>query len=299
MYSNLFAAVISEPSTWYLKILYNLASIILIVVALYVVQRVVRLFINRYFSILYKRNKAAGRQAHKKRYDTLANAFRQIADFGLWAFGALIILEHLGVNYATLLAGAGAIGLFLGIAAKDAIMDLYNGFMVLVEDQYRVGDIIEVSPEHTGKVENITLRTVVLRDLEGSLHTIPHHLATAVINKTYDYSYAMFELNIPHDANIHKVKKLIDQLGGDMAEDAGWKHDILYPLKYQQLVTFDESNITVRISGKVRPGKQWEVASEYRTRLKEVFDKNGIETPFSERAVNTINKTISQEKSLE
>lgn len=299
MNSNYFAFMFSEPSTWYLSILYNLASIILIIIAFYIVQRVVRLFINRYFTILYKRNKAAGRQAHKKRYNTLANAFRQVADIGLWVFASFIILESLGVNYATLLAGAGAIGLFLGIAAKDAIMDLYNGFMVLVEDQYRVGDVIEVSSEHAGTVENITLRTVILRDLEGSLHIIPHHLANSIINKTYDYSYAMFELNIPHDANIHKVKKLIDQLGGDMAEDSRFKHDIITPLKYSQLVTFDEENVTVRISGKVRPGKQWEIASEYRTRLKEVFDKNGIETPFSERAVNTINKTISQEKSQE
>lgn len=292
---NTYASLFTEPVTWLFKLLLDAASVLIIVFVALLAQRVTYFFINRYFTSLYNRNKASGKTVFKKRYNTLANAFRQVTGITIWSIAAFAILAQLGVNYTALLASAGALGLFLGIAAKDAIMDIYNGFMVLVEDQYRVGDIIEATPAHVGTVENITLRTVILRDIEGSLHIVPHHLATAVINKTYDYAFATFELNLPQDANIHKVQKLIDSVGSDMSNDPKWKKFILTPLKYIQLLSFDDTQVTIRVSGKVQPGKQWEVSSEFRTRLKDLFDKKGIDTPFPERTTEAINqKSVKQ-----
>lgn len=275
----------------------KLAKIVLILIIMFISQRIIDLITNKFFQRAYESKiKNSKINIEKKRFDTLAKAFRQIASVIIWIIGLSIILSTLGLNLGPLLAGVGVLGVAIGIAGKDIIMDLYVGMMVLLEDQYRVGDVITIDQDHSGTVEDITLRTVKLRDIDGAIHVVPHSLARSIINKTYDYSNVNVEIGVSYDSDIETIKSIIYQIGTEMAEDKEMKNYFIEPIKYQTLLRFDESQITVRAQGKVIPGKQWAVASDFRLRLKKAFDMNGIDIPFPQRVVHQINQDISKKK---
>ena len=265
--------------------------IFLIFVAMFLAQKIIDIVSDKYFERAYNSQAKKNRiKISKKRFDTLSRALRQVASVVIWIIGLVAILSVLGVNIAALLAGAGVAGIAFGIAGKDIIMDLYVGLMVLLEDQYRVGDVITIDQDHSGTVEEITLRTVKLRDIDGSVHIVPHSLSRSIINKTYDYSNVNIELGVGYQTDIEKVKKIIDETGLIMAEDEQWHSSFIKPIQYQTMLRFDESQMTVRASGKVKPGKQWAIASEFRIRIKQAFDKNDIEIPLPQRVVRQISE---------
>jgi small-conductance mechanosensitive channel len=269
--------------------------IFLIFVAMFLAQKIIDYVSDKYFERAYNSQAKKNRlKISKKRFDTLSRALRQVASVIIWVIGIVAILSVLGVNIAALIAGAGVAGIAFGIAGKDIIMDLYVGLMALLEDQYRVGDVITIDQDHSGTVEEITLRTVKLRDIDGNVHIIPHSLARAIINKTYGYSNVNIELGVDYKTDIEKVKKVIDDTGLAMAEDEQWKTAFIKPIQYQTMLRFDESQMTIRATGKVKPGKQWSVASEFRMRIKTAFDANNIEIPLPQRVIRQINEDASK-----
>jgi small conductance mechanosensitive channel len=195
-----------------------------------------------------------------------------------------------------LLTGAGAIGVFFGIAGKDIVMDFYVGMMALIEDQYRVGDVIWIDQDHFGTVEDINLRSVKLRDIDGNIHVVPHSLARAIINKTFDYSTVNIEISVGYTSDIEEVKTILNQVGTDLYQDSAWTEKFIEPIQYQTLLQFDKSQITLRAQGKVKSGDQWSVASEYRIRIKAAFDTHGIEVPLGTNVIRAINQTTSSTK---
>jgi len=268
--------------------------VFLIFVAMFLAQKIIDTLSDKYFERAYNSQAKKNRlKISKKRFDTLSKALRQVASVIIWIIGSVAILSALGVNLAALLAGAGVAGIAFGIAGKDIIMDLYVGLMALLEDQYRVGDVITIDQDHSGTVEEITLRTVKLRDIDGNVHIVPHSLARAIINKTYGYSNVNVELGVDYKTDIEKVKTVINETGLAMSEDEEWKTAFIKPIQYQTMLRFDESQMTVRASGKVKPGKQWSVASEFRIRIKQAFDKNNIDIPFPQRVIRQINEDAS------
>jgi small conductance mechanosensitive channel len=255
---------------------------------MFIAQRIIDKSLNGFFNNLYTKARNQGKNPNKKRYNTLAAAFRRLASVGIWLVAAVVVLSHFNVNLAVILTGAGAAGIIFGIAGKDIIMDLYVGLMALIEDQYRVGDYIWINQDHFGTVEEITLRTVVLRDIDGGIHIVPHSQASAIINRTYDYSMVNIELGVGYDSDIEKVEAVINDVGQKLATEDEWSKKIIDPIEYATFLRFDESQVTVRASGKVKPGKQWEVASEFRMRVKKAFDENDIEIPFPQRVIRNI-----------
>lgn len=265
-----------------------------IFLTIYVAQKILDFFFDRYFERMYKTASHKGRKINKKRYTTLAITFRRVASVGLWISAILIILAHYGVNYSALLTGAGAIGIIFGIAGKDIIMDLYVGITALVEDQYRVGDVITIDADHAGVVEDITLRTVKLRDIDGNVHIVPHSMARAIINKTFDYSTVNIEVNVGYTSDLERVKVIIDEVGDELAKDEIWTKKITEPIHYQTLLRYDKSQVTLRAQGKVKSGDQWDVASEYRIRIKTALDKNNIEVPLGQNVIRSVSDTAAQ-----
>ena len=256
-----------------------------------IVRRVIHIFIEQYFARLYKSAQNRGRSINKKRLNTLARAFKSLAAVSVWIIFIFVLLGHFNVNTAALLTGAGAVGIFFSIAGKDIIMDLYVGFMALVEDQYRVGDVITIDQDHSGTVQEITLRTIKLRDIDGNIHIVPHSLARSIINKTYDYSVVNVELGVAYDADMDAIKDIVNKTGEQIASEKDWKQIFIEPVQYQTMLRFDESQQTFRAQGKVKPGKQWAAASEFRMRIKDAFDDNGIEIPFPQRVVRTVTES--------
>lgn len=262
--------------------------IIVIFVAAYISVKMLSVAIDKYFQQMYKAAKKTGRATSKKRYNTLSRAIKSMTKASIWGLAGIVVLAHYVPNPAALITGAGAIGIFFGIAGKDIVMDVYVGLMALIEDQYRVGDVIVIDADHSGSVEDISLRTVKLRDIDGNVHIVPHSMARAIINKTYDYSMVNVELGAAYDSDIEKIKKVINETGIKLSEDEHWKPMIIEPVHYQTMLRFDESQLTFRALGMVKPGKQWEVASEFRIRIKAAFDKNGIEIPLPQRVIRNI-----------
>lgn len=260
----------------------------IIVVCVFITQRVIDIIFNKYFERLYKSATPDSRKINKKRYDTLALTFRRLASILLWVVIVIVVLGHYGVDYVALLTGAGAIGIFFGVAGKDIVMDFYVGMMALIEDQYRVGDVIWIDQDHNGTVEDITLRAVKLRDIDGNVHIIPHSLARAIINKTFDYSTVNIEVNVGYSSDLEKVKAIIDEVGETLIKDEKWAEKFIEPIKYQTLLRYDKSQVTLRAQGKVKSGDQWGVASEYRILIKTALDKNGIEVPLGQNVMRTV-----------
>jgi moderate conductance mechanosensitive channel len=275
-----------EESTWLEAILEHLIFFGILFLFVWVVQKIANFSINQYFDAMYNRAGHKKSQADKKRYNTLANASKKIVTILLASLVFLAALKHFGVDTAFLLSGAGALGIFLGIAGKDILMDLYTGAMVLVEDQYRLGDVIIIDDHHSGAVEDITLRTVVLRDIDGNVHIVPHSQAMSVINMTPDFSRVKLDVGVAYDSDLDKVKKVINDVGEELANDTDWKADFIKPIAFDRTLSFDESAVTVRALGDVQAGRQWAVSGEFNDRLKAAFDKNDIEIPFPQRVMH-------------
>lgn len=290
------AATQTTQTTTYEYILHNLIFFGAVFLAMYVGQKLLDAMFDRYFMRLYKTASPKTRKMNKKRYDTLAITFRRLASVAIWITAFVVVLGHYGINYSALLTGAGAIGIVFGIAGKDIIMDLYVGITALVEDQYRVGDVIVVDQDHAGTVEDITLRTVKLRDIDGNVHIVPHSMARAIINKTFDYSNVNIEVSVAYSSNLDVVKGLIDSVGKELAEDEQWSRKFLEPIQYKTLLQYDKTQVTLRAQGKVKSGEQWGISSEYRQRIMAALDENNIEIPLGQNVLRSINDTVSKPK---
>lgn len=270
------AATKSETQTFIENFLSEAIYIVIILVVIYISIKLLHLVIDKYFAKIYKSSQAKGRAMNQKRVKTLANAFNRIVTVSIWTIAVFVVLGHYGVNMTALITGAGAIGIFFGIAGKDVIMDLYVGLTALIEDQYRVGDEIIVNKEHFGVVEGITLRTIMLRDPEGNVHIVPHSMARSIINKTYDYSILNIELNIQNGADMDKIKSIVEHTGHELAHDPAWSKTFVDPIKYHSMQDFDKTTIAFMVQGKVKPGKQKAAISEFKIRINEAFEKEGI-----------------------
>jgi small conductance mechanosensitive channel len=175
------------------------------------------------------------------------------------------------------LAGAGIIGVAISFASQSLIKDMINGFFILLEDQYGVGDVIIVG-EVSGLVENMNLRITQLRNDEGRLITIPNSAITIVQNLSKEWSRVDLRIDVAYSADIDQALALIEQVAHDMSRDRPWSDLILEPPLLLGVDKLDHAGATVRLWIKTQPLKQWEVAREYRRRLKLAFDKAGI--PF-------------------
>ncbi len=197
----------------------------------------------------------------------------------------MLILSSLGVNIGPLLAASSVIGVGIGFGAQDAIKDFIAGVFIILENQYRVGDVVEIAGV-SGTVEAITIRETVLRNLEGELLHVPNGVVEVSKNMTMDYSNVVMDIGVGYDSDIDKVEKVINEVGTSLAEDADWKDKILEAPEYLRVQSFGASEVVVRVLGKVQPGKQWAVAGEMRKRIKASFDKNKIEIPFPQQVIH-------------
>jgi small conductance mechanosensitive channel len=194
----------------------------------------------------------------------------------IWVVATFVVLGHYNVNTAALITGAGAIGIFFSIAGKDVLMDIYVGMMALLEDQYRVGDEIEINKEHSGIVEEITLRIVKLRDENGGVHIVPHSLARSIVNKTYDYAIASVEMSVPYSAHNKDIIQIANSVGLELSKDENWSKHFIEPMKFVATKTYDNKELKFKVTGRVKPGKQDAVSSEYKIRMNEALKKAGV-----------------------
>lgn len=220
-----------------------------------------------------------------KRVHTIGGLLKNL--FGIVAGGAalLMILHELGIDITPLLTGAGIVGLAVGFGAQTLVKDVISGFFMLMEDQVRVGDAAVINGQG-GAVEAITLRTIVLRDLEGTVHVFPNGSITSLANRSKDFSYAVLDLSVAYKEDTDRVAEVLTRVADGLRADPEYAPHVLEPLEVLGVDGFLESSVTLKVRIKTVPQSQWKVAREFRRRIKKAFDAEGIQIPFPHVSVN-------------
>jgi len=189
---------------------------------------------------------------------------------------SLIILSHIGVNIAPLLAGAGVIGVAIGFGSQALVKDIITGLFILMEDQIAVGDVVDVGKDHAGVVEAITVRTIRLRDQAGTVHTVPFSEVTTVKNLTRDFAYVVARIAISYSEDIDRVVELLRQVSEELMADDDLRPLILDPFDYQGVDTLDASSVVLLVRIRTLPAKQAVVGRAFNRLVKMAFDEHGI-----------------------
>jgi len=214
----------------------------------------------------------------EKRQRTLVALFINIWRVLVVAVGAFGVLLTLfpDVNLAPLFASAGIIGVAIGFGSQSLVKDFLSGIFIISENQYRVGDIIDIDG-NSGTVERIGTRSTVIRDADGNVHYFPNGTIQHVINKTMGYSMARFSIGVHPSTDLEVVIDLINTTGIKLAEEEKWKHKIINPPAFESIAEFTQATVSLVVSGKTQPSDQWSVVAEMRRRLLVALEKKKIE----------------------
>jgi small conductance mechanosensitive channel len=260
-------------------------KILIIIIAAYVLNIVLSRIISRTVRVAVVPDINLSLEAEKKREDTLIRIFNGVLRVVIMLLALLMILQESGVEIAPLLAGAGIVGLAVGFGGQYLIRDLISGMFIILENQYRIGDVVNINSTG-GMVEDISLRMTTLRDLNGTVHHIPHGEIKIISNLSKKFSRVNIDIGISYNSDLEKVITVINRTGMELAEDPLFKEMIISPPKFLRVDEFADSAIIVKILGDTKPLKQWEISGELRKRLKMAFDREGIEIPFPQRTIH-------------
>jgi small conductance mechanosensitive channel len=214
-----------------------------------------------------------------KRAATLTHILRDVVVVAVTVIGAMLVLAEIGIDLKPILAAAGIGGLAIGFGAQSVVKDVISGFFLLLENQVRVGDVVNIGGTG-GLVEAITLRTIVLRDLAGNVHIIPHGSVNQVTNMTKDYSRYVFDVGVAYREDTDEVIQVLKEIGEGLRQDADFASDILEPLEILGVDKFADSAVIIKCRITTKPIQQWRVGREMNRRIKKTFDARGIEIPF-------------------
>ena len=224
----------------------------------------------------------SGRRA--TRADALGTLLRSIANVIVVTIALFMVLGVFGINLAPLVAGAGIIGLAIGFGAQNLVADFLAGVFMLAEDQYGIGDFIEVDGI-IGMVEGVSLRTTEVRDLNGTLWHIPNGQLNKVGNMTHEWARAVLDVGVSYDTDIDHASQLILGVAQEMAEDEEYAGDFLGAPEMWGVQNLGPDSVDIRLAFQTIPGKQWALARELRRRIKYALDGADIEIPFPQRTV--------------
>jgi small conductance mechanosensitive channel len=188
----------------------------------------------------------------------------------------VIVLSHIGIDIAPLLAGAGVVGVAIGFGSQALVKDVITGLFILLEDQIAVGDIVDVGKDHAGAVEAITIRTIRLRDLAGAVHTVPFSEVTSVKNLTRNFAYAVARITVSYREDIDRVVEILRQVSDELMTNEAVQPWILDPFDYQGVDVLDASSVVLLVRIRTMPSKQWVVGRAFNRLVKIAFERHGI-----------------------
>jgi len=215
----------------------------------------------------------------EKRTNTLLSIFKGMGRALIVIVAIMMILDEVGVPVAPVLAGFGIAGVAIGFGAQYLIRDLIAGIFIILENQYRMGDVVRVA-DIAGLVEGITLRKTVLRDLDGIVHHVPNGEIRVASNFTRHFSRVNLNISVGYGTDLDHAISVINRVGKELAEDEKWRKVIKTPPQVLRVDNLGDSGIDIKILGDVKPIEQWGVMGELRLRLKKAFDAEGIEIPW-------------------
>ena len=213
-----------------------------------------------------------------RRADTLARVSRHLSDVVIVVIAGMLVLSELGVSVAPILGAAGVVGLAFGFGAQSLVKDYVSGFFLLLENQVTRGDVVEIAGK-SGEVEDVTLRYVQLRDYGGNVHFVPNGLITTVTNMSRGFAYAVIEVGVDRGAVLDTVYAALRTVAAQLQADPEFAASIEGPMEISGVDRLDGMAVVVRSRLRVRSLEQWRVRWEFLQRLKEEFERQGIELP--------------------
>jgi small conductance mechanosensitive channel len=264
------------PFSEYLNISKDLLHVIILLLLAWLLMGVSRKLIRAFRNYM---NSRSGSAEESRRIETLARVFRYISTVVISLVAGMLALSELGISIAPILGAAGVVGIAVGFGAQSLIKDYFNGFFMLLENQIRQGDVIEVCGK-TGLVEDITLRYVCLRDNEGSVHYVPNGQITTVTNKSRDYAFALIDVGIAYRENLDEVCAVVREVGEALRADAELGPKILEDIEIQGVQDLADSAVILRCRFRTVALEQWNVRRAFLGRIKQAFDARGIEIPY-------------------
>ncbi len=259
----------------WIDIIFILFEVSIIIFSSWLISRILRRVITSVESRLADR--AIGDDI--KRIQTLSRVLRYIATVIIVMITLMTVLAGFGVSVAPFLATAGVAGIAVGFGAQSLVKDYFTGFVMLIEDQIRQGDIVDIAGK-TGTVEEVTLRYIRLRDYEGVVHFVPNSAISVVTNRTRSFAYSVIDINVSYDENIGRVNEVLQQIAQEMRADPVYSAMILDDLEIAGIEKFADSSITLRSRIKVVAMYQGPIRREFQGRVKVAFERENISIPY-------------------
>ncbi len=223
-------------------------------------------------------------QGQVQRVQTLTNVFGDFVWVLVAGIGIMTILSQLGIDLAPFLVAAGVGGIAIGFGAQSLVKDIISGFFILLEDQFRVGDVVTIAGV-SGLVEDVNMRTMVLRDNAGNVHIVPNGTVTTVTNMTKDFSRYVFDIGVAYRENVDDVMQVLNDIANGLQQDPHFASDIVEPFEMLGVDQFSDSAVVIKCRITTKPCRQWNIGREMNRRIKITFDARGIEMPFPHRTL--------------
>jgi small conductance mechanosensitive channel len=218
------------------------------------------------------------------RAQALITVLRGLASTLVWFVALVAVLGQLEIQLGPLVAGAGIAGVALGFGAQNLVRDFLTGTFIILEDQYGVGDIVDLG-DAVGTVEKVTLRVTRLRDVNGVVWHVPNGEITRVANQSQDWARALLDVDVAYDTDLDRARSVIEGVANKLSADPDWQAAVLEAPEVWGVENFGPDGVTMRVVIKTRPAEQWKVLRELRRRMKAAFDSEGIEIPFPQRTL--------------
>ena len=269
-----------------------LAFAVLRLIAILIAAAIVTKFVSRF--VVGLRTRAVEMMKRKrgnestfeleKRAATIGGIIRKTAAIVIWALAVAMALREVGFDIAPILAGAGVVGLAVGFGAQNLVRDVITGLFMLMENQISVNDIAIINGSG-GLVQEMNLRTTVLRGLDGTVHVFPNGAITTLSNMTREFSYYVFDVGIAYKEDTDRVVEILNEIAEEMRQEEQFRRLILEPLDVLGVDSFGDSAVVVKVRLKTVPSKQWQVGRAMNRRIKKRFDEEGIEIPFPHQSL--------------
>lgn len=275
--------VFSYAKTWFadgsgqLTVLGKISKIIIILILVKIAIKVSYLVIDKFF----EKQKNFKYKIEERKSNTLAVILKSVAKYVIYFIGFIPILEEFGIKTTSILATAGIGGLAIGFGAQNLVKDIITGFFILFEDQFSVGDYIKVG-EFEGIVEAMGIRVTKIRDFSGALHIIPNGNIQTVTNRTRGAMRAWVDVGIAYEEDIDKAISVLNNISKEIAKN---NSNIVEGPTVLGVSNLGESDVVLSVIAKTKPMEQWAVERELRKKIKEAFDREGIEIPYPRRVI--------------
>ncbi|MBX6363827.1 MAG: mechanosensitive ion channel family protein [Gemmatimonadetes bacterium] len=253
--------------------------IVVVLIGAFLAYRLVRVVTHRIVHRPVEEDDPLVKRLREQRAQTIGSLLNSVAGAVIGVVATITVLSAIGVPIASILASVGVVGLAISFGAQSLVKDVITGTFLLLEGQFGIGDVVRIG-DTSGLVERITLRTTVLRDTYGTVHVIPNGTITKVSNLTKSWSRAVLDIGVAYREDVDRVMALMREIGAEFKADPEWGPLLLEEPTVPGVENLGESAVVIRMMAKTLPLKQWDVARELRRRVKNRFDREGIEIPF-------------------